>query len=223
MGICSNKTVRIISHRRSGTHFLWETLKLNFDVEADKSVEGQMGGFKYHRTINFCNPVNILKNRNCICLLRDGRDTIVANWYYWKSGGEPKFKIRELLEDFSFSDFLRGELPKKRIELTAAIPIIRDHLQDPINHWLAYTDWKKLVFTIKFEDLKNNPEETILRIGNEFGWSVKSEKVEIIDHLVGNFKRKGIIGDWKNNFVGDDLEFFWKKAGDRMEELGYSK
>ena len=38
----------------------------------------------------------------------------------------------------------------------------------------------------------------------------------------GQFRRKGIVGDWTNVFSASDRELFRRKVGDLFEEAGYA-
>lgn len=215
--------ILIISHRRSGTHFLWETLKLNFGVDASSKKEGKMGGFKYHKPLKDANSKSLMNNRTCIYLVRDGRDVLVSNYYYWLAGKEPSYGVQKIFENMSFSQYIHGEAYTIVKEVRKENPKVGDLFANPIQHWIDYNKWSNKLLTIRFEDIKNNLEETLMRISNYIGITFKSNKIKTVDKLVGHLPRKGIIGDWRNHFSKEDLDYFWKIAGNDMEKLGYGK
>ncbi len=88
---------------------------------------------------------------------------------------------------------------------------------------MGYVEWADVLFTIRFEDLKMNLEKVMKNFGNNFNCKLIVDKVKTVDKLVGHITRKGIIGDWKNHFTDEDLNYFWSRAGEGMKKLGYTK
>lgn len=217
------RPVLIISHRRSGTHFLWEALKLNFKVSTSYDHNNQLMYFKVHMQFSNGGYEKLLGKRTCIYLLRDARDTLVSNYYYWKAGREPDFGVEEIFRELTFSQYIHGEAVNVGKKMYGEDFNLPGMFSDPINHWLSYTGWADKIFTVKFEDLKNDFDKSMLRIGEYIGRSVREGNVKRINKLVGHVPRKGIVGDWKNHFSEKDLEYFWGIAGQRMTELGYAK
>ena len=204
------KQFLIIGHRRSGNYFFWNLLKLNFGTNIfspDKNFQ-----FTYHRPLRNANPEALMKAKNCIYLMRDCRDTLVSSWYYWRAGKESSYGVKELFEKLTFSQYLHGDIPGKGILFS-----------DPIKHWLEYVEWADVLFTVKFEDLKMNLEKTMKEVGDYFNLQLIVNEVKTVSKLVGHATRKGIIGDWKNHFTDEDLDYFWNRAGESMEKLGYTK
>lgn len=204
------KQFLIIGHRRSGNHFLWHLLKSNFGT--DIFSPSKKFQFTYHRPLKDSNPEALMKSKNCIYLVRDCRDTLVSSWYYWRAGKESGYGVKEIFEKLTFSQYLHGNIPEKG-----------SLFSDPIKHWLDYIEWTNILFTVKFEDLKMNLEKTIKDISDYFKLPLIVNEVRTVDNLVGHATRKGIIGDWKNHFTDEDLDYFWKRAGKSMEQLGYTK
>lgn len=217
------KPILIISHRRSGTHFLWETLKLNFGVDSSSKKEGKMGGFKYHRPLKSANAKHLMSNNTCIYLVRDGRNVLVSSYYYWWAGKEPSYKVQEIFKNMSFSQYLRGEASAVVKEVRKDNPKVGDLFGAPIDHWLDYNEWSDKLFTVRFEDIKNNLKNTLWEISEYIDVPLKSKKIKSVDRLVGHMPRKGIIGDWRNYFSEEDLDYFWKKASISMEKFGYNR
>lgn len=212
---------KIISHRRSGTHFLWETLKSNFDLKKSPSPEGDMGGFKWHLLHKYTSE-NFVLNNTCVFLIRDPRDTLTSLWYYWKKGAESWFRMDEFLKGKSFSEYIRGpfENDMSKIEFAKTSPDF-GHFLDPVQHWIDYTEWSNYVYTIRFEDLKHDPIKVLDKFSEKFKIKPIYSKYKLINNLVGHFPRKGVSGDWKNLFSKDDEEYIKEKVLNTMLKFNY--
>lgn len=217
------RPVLIISHRRSGTHFLWESLRLNFKLSMRYGSNNELIYFKSHTPFSESALGGFSKNRTCIYLIRDARDTLVSSYYYWKAGREPQIGVNDLFQELSFSQYLRGGAVEAGKKLYGEDFKLPELFSDPIRHWMSYTEWSNKVFTVRFEDLKSDYEKCIVDIGNYIGRKVAGGKVKYLDKLVGQVPRKGEVGDWKNHFSKEDLDHFWSIAGDKMLKLGYAK
>lgn len=199
--------IRIFSHNRSGTHFLIETLKKNFDVNLGK-----------HR--HYLNSINE-KNCTFIYIVRDVRDVMVScyihlkyakgyKWYNW---------IRKYnYENITFDDFLKGKLGK--------LPPInkkqRLFWRDPILYWSKHTKaWDILDIKIRYEDLINKPLKTLNYLSISLDLPLKNSEPRIIKNLVGRGGYRGQENSWVNFFSYKNLKMVEKKAGKRMIELGY--
>ena len=215
------KNFKIISHRRSGTHFLWEALKSNFSLKKSASPEGDMGGFKWHLLYNYT-PRGFINNNMCVFLIRDPRDTLTSIWHYWNKGAEACFRMEEFLKGKSFSDYIRGtsEHDLVKFGVSMSFPDL-GHYLDPVANWADYTEWSNYLYTIRFEDLKTNPIETMDKFSDEFNIKKIHNDYKIINNIVGHYPRKGISGDWKNLFSKEDEEYVIEKAGVVMSKFGY--
>ncbi len=215
------KNFMILSHRRSGTHFLWGTLKLNFNLKKNNSIEGDMGGFKFHSTFEHI-PKNFLKSYMCVYLIRDPRDTLTSLWYYWQRGAERVMRMQEFLEGKTFGQYIRGISMDRFAKLGINIPPTKliDIYIDPIKHWADYTKWDKHLYTIRFEDLKENPKKVMREFAIEFGLPLCND-YKILKGLVGHFPRKGVIGDWKNLWTEEDNVYLKSRLGVIMEKFNY--
>jgi len=225
-----SKPLKIVAHRRSGNHLLWENLHINYNIE--EAVMDETDDFKYHRPFKDA-PDDFTHRFTCIYIIRDPRDTLVSNWFYWKNNGEPRAKVTLLLQNKTFGEYLRGidtaeldRLKPERDEMD--MYLIKQHIADPIQHWLDYTAWAaEAEMVVRYEDLVEDPDKIIIDFGKKFNiapskdriWTVKKDYNNI---GVGYKPRKGIVGDWKKHFSQEDLDYIISRAGDKMKEFGYT-
>jgi len=226
-----DKPLKIVAHRRSGNHLLWENLHINYDLEECAGEDGDK--FKYHRPYKDA-PEGFVDKHTCILLVRDPRDVLVSSWFYWKDRGEKRLCLDKLLKNVSFSEFLRGLDPSGLDKFNPEpwdemdMYLTREHIKDPVQHWLDFVDWKPYVAgTMTYERVVANPKGVIKGFGQKFNlesnkdriWTVKYDYDDI---GVGYKPRKGIVGDWKNHLAAEDNKYIIDRAGDKMEQFGYN-
>jgi hypothetical protein len=184
-----------------------------------------------------------------IHIIRDGRDRAISRMHHlWNKatdqGGvhelmpeevakrEAFFKNRQAFlnsgEGIFLEERLRSIVVGWRDNVSSAIRYGRDLLGD------NYTE-------VRYEDLLERPEEEVKRLFEFLGVDTSKEVVKRCvesasfealtgrergseDYTLGWRKhRKGIAGDWKNEFTERDKEIFKEEAGDLLVELGYEK
>jgi hypothetical protein len=210
---------RLISHRRSGTHFLWELMRLNLGAgstdqqslnDIPKSHQSWSSGLESR-----------YKETRSIYLIRDARDVLVANYYYWKNGGERQIGVNLSFSDVSFQDFLQGKVPLDDVPDNYR-EFAERYFRDPIGYWLGHTEWATRLFTVKYENLLSEPINTLSLIAGQFELRFDPENYKNLDSLVGHYPRKGVVGDWRTMFSESDHDNFWSRAYVRMNQLGYT-
>ena len=223
------KPLKIVAHRRSGNHLLWENLHINYDIDEALGHDGDQ--FKYHRPYKDA-PEGFTDKYTCILLVRDPRDVMVSSWFYWQNGGEKKARVKELLTGRTFSEYIRGIDPSaldkfKPEKDEMDMYLIKDHIKDPVQNWLDYLDWTPHVDgKMTYERVVANPKGVVKGFGQKFNLEPTKDRIWTVKHDydnigVGYKPRKGIVGDWKNHFSQADLEYILDKAGDKMKEFGY--
>jgi hypothetical protein len=186
----------------------------------------EVGSFKYHRPYKYADKT-IVDRYNCIYLVRDLRDVLIATWHYWLNPGvEPTMNVRPLLKGKSISEFIRGisskELNKAGFRRKNRVQkIIYEHLNDPVQHWVDYAEWSEVLYTVRFEDLKSSQENVLKKIKNRFGLSFVRKKFKPIKKLVGLFPRKGAVGEWKGILNKEDKKYITSKAEKQLLKFGY--
>ena len=209
----------VYSHRRSGTHLLIEHIYHCFGIKPKK----------FH-----LEPNEKQKNNNrVIYIVRDGRDVLNSCFHWWNDSGESRVCfIKDTFNQLSFSQYLRGvEIPTYREKRdfvgqpTNVHPIEMQTglFRDPIQYWIDHIThgiYVKQYPWVRFENLVNNPERVMHVLSDVLNLKM-ARPPHRIDKLVGFHPRKGKIGDHKNLFTQDDLDYFEQRAGDLMTKLGY--
>lgn len=154
-----------------------------------------------------------------VLIYRDPRDMAVSMWHY------------------------QG----KKISLLRVIETIIE-VRDPQNdYWGPYKRfikewWDSADSRIAYEELHISPKESIERVLKEIGYGHLLEEPNWNDHILRSIERqkfgkvkasapqqfshsmrKGIIGDWRNNFTQLELDYINQELGDLLEMMGYEK
>lgn len=171
-----------------------------------------------------------------IILWRDPRD-IMVSWYHHcvfvSERTHPAF-VEQVRQDLRFEDYedVRGNLPE-------FIRYCFTRQRSPRFSWNAFFDaWhgrEDCVHT-SYEILRIHPVDELMRISEVLGAPSSSEDVErVVERLsfrkmagrnpgeekMNTFLRKGIVGDWKNQFSHEAAEVLADYVGDRLIRAGY--
>ena len=214
------KNVFICSFPRSGTHFLLNTIRVNFSpVYSRKQVVPHTVVDNMKSFLLQAHPLNgILKNhfqgyefRGCeeiiknkyhlFYIMREGRDTLTSFYEYCLA--------RKRIKQQSMIKFMRHPLNDN--------PTIkykgRDVLSMFILHRKSWFKYRELAHFISFEQLKNEFDATVLKLSHIL--ELDCPKIPIIPGPEGAvFFRKGIIGDYKNYFTEEDNEYYLEMTKD---------
>lgn len=213
------KYIKVYSHPRSGTHFLEAFLAENFYQNKDLSLDkvnwghwsnrkvkedgnpfGQLFGHHYFPTTkNFKSPG--------VYIIRDGRAVAFS---IWKT---PNFLHKDIDKKNSFSDFLNTPLDwsgspsnKTNEGLT-----IFEHWAKHCGEWIKFSENKRGLLIIYYEDLVNNPYEVYLKI-KRFNFKFKRKlpvsKLNKISKPTGLLPNQAKINSWDEKFSKYDLELF---------------
>lgn len=174
---------------------------------------------------------------NMIIVWRDGRDILTSLYYhslfYNDRGNAPL--VDQCRAELQFKDYdnIKTNLPK-------FMKYVFERKKHPRMSWTDFVEkWsecKKCVH-VKYEDLRLKPVDELYRILTELSvWNIQKKKIsEIVENhsfekisgrKIGvenkkSFMRKGVIGDWKNNFSSESKDLFCKYAGEALIKLGY--
>lgn len=225
------KNILVASHERSGTHFLINTIALNFaysphQVDIDQSQRVAWGNpvaaqawfsrfkglqlpriFKSHHTLPFMRPLfpELLDDFHILYIVRDGRDVMTSFWRYLNSlapGWGPRCStVGEFMKATP-----RGGLCQYQ------------HMENPtmLHRWISHLEsWRQAadqVTILSYEDLYNNFSATVYRLAT----SLNQPTANLNRPGMGSpssLPWKGVIGNWKNHFTESDLEYFEAQTG----------
>ena len=205
-------------------------LELPFARNNNPQVIGKSilhGVYRYHRLI--ANP---------IVVMRDGRDVCVSAYYHFLHHNETNLAsaVEEKRQYLGFKDFddIRTNLPRF-IEY-----LFVDHAKPRRRcSWSSFLDsWRgQDACFVRYEDLLSDCAGTMRRVVKELtDKDVDEERLaQVVDRYSwrtlagrdpgtekkGTFMRKGIAGDWKNQFSMEAAEMFDQLGGETLVQWGY--
>lgn len=175
---------------------------------------------------------------NVILMWRDGRDVSVS-WYHHcltSKEANPGF-VAANRAALGFADYL-----DVRTNLPAFIEYQFTKLRSPRFTWADFVHkWhgRRGVVSTSYESLRSDTATELIRvveavadqhlssgraleIADAFSFEKQSGRLEGQEDK-SSFLRKGIVGDWENQFSSEAREAFDYFAGDALIEMGYEK
>jgi len=154
-------------------------------------------------------------------IMRDGRDVMVSAWFNNLRGNEKDTRTK-------WTDF------------TSFVKFVVHQWISDINVARSFGQkYPDRYFELRYEDLHSDPDPMIRNILEFLGVDSSDSMINkcresgLFNKLTkgrkrgsedrSKFFRKGIIGDWKNHFDNDSLEFFMEHGGVLLGELGYEE
>jgi hypothetical protein len=222
----------VASHRRSGTHFLMQSLRLTFG-----------GKFPLCKTHSLASelrtPVARIEyvggerpesvDEPVVYIVRDVRDCLTSNYHWWRTSMESRCGgILPHFCDVTPAGYIGGEVRLEDVPTpNPGCGVTRAHLEfgifaDPAGFWTRHVRGylEEGIPVIRYEDLLQQPRKTLLEIAGRFHlrrpWFPRAPR-----HLVGHDPRKGVIGDYRTLFDAATLRLIEERAGPVMAELGY--
>jgi hypothetical protein len=226
----------VASHRRSGTHFLMQALRLTFgrklllhkthslasEVRTPAARIEYIGG----EHIAVTGPP---QQEPILYIVRDVRDCLTSSYHWWRTSMESECGgILPHFRDVTPTAYIRGAV---RLE---AVPtphpgcgVNQAHIDlgifaDPAGFWARHVEGYlgQGVPVIRYEDLLRQPRKTLRdaagRLGLARPWFPRAPR-----RLVGHDPRKGVIGDHRTLFDAATLRLIDERAGAVMAALGY--
>lgn len=234
MFFCSDQPFYVISHERSGTHFLINTILKNAFVRQNHHNIGEWFGpyddqvhrFDHIDAINtgwseLGKQVSIVKSHcdrdlfearykrsKIIYVLRDPRDVLVSFFHYLNT--EEFHHFNPSAGDHrcrSFSEFLRRPIsPFLRFgfSLNGDFSNVAERWATHVGGWAGSPD----ILLVRYEDLHADYEAVVRRVAVYLGLRLRPWRQKVRLHDAPTvLPRKGIVGDWKNVFDGSDVAF----------------
>lgn len=226
------KPILVISHERSGTHLLINTIGLNYsrfkneswiDVSNNQHETIVAEFFQrkreniilksHHQYYSFIQCwKSVRQNNHCFYVIRDGRDVLVSWFHHCRTQGFFEGK------NITFSQFIRSKLPERR-----EYWYDRKQSRNMIERWKIHVEsWiDKDVNIVRYRDLLDNFEKTLLRIAYIL-YEIPDTQIKpiLFQHRSIN-PRRGAVGDWKSHFKDSDLNLFYDITGDLNKRLGF--
>lgn len=176
--------------------------------------------------------------KNVVVVWRDGRDVMVS-WYHQQLIPH-EWNRRQVARS-------RRELPLKDYEdVRANLPAFIEYaFTSPHSPGFSWTDfvrrwcWRSGAVHVRYEDLRRDAAGELRRVvreltGRELGPGRAAAIAEEFsferqagrssgEEDKGSFLRKGVVGDWRNQFSPEAREVFDRYAGEELVLLGYER
>lgn len=233
----------IISHERSGTHFMINTILKNTDIRQGWHNIGEWYGpyndhtdrFEHIDTFNrtweqACKQAAIIKSHcdrdlfnerykkaRVIYLFRDPRDTLVS-WFNYMNLAASYCNNNSKVSDHSCRScckFLRRQIsPFLKYSYS-----LYGNFSNAAERWVSHVrGWfmtDDSVLVIRYEELHRDYMSVLVKVADFIGLRLKSRTGPVGLHDAPSvFPRKGIIGDWRNYFTQTD-ELFLRHTVER--------
>lgn len=235
-----NRKVLVVSHERSGTHFLINALAQNFgflpnqiDIDGRQRVNwanpaesaawfAQFRGrpianvFKSHHDAAFFRPLlgSLADEFRIFYIHRDGRDVMTSFWRYLHQvapGWGPRAEtVGAFLRTYPTGGIVQYQ---SRYHLTM------------LERWVAHVaDWHDLrsqVHLIGYEMLHLRFEETMEDVAHYLHWDPPPSYVRPALTAPSSVPWRGETGNWQHYFTNADTAYFNRTAAGTMRKLGY--
>lgn len=236
------KKVMVVSHERSGTHFLMNTLNQNFNYISHPWINFDFDlGINFHSAkaiLNFFKklhnkPVlNIVKSHHnfsffpkiinyltdqfhIFYIYRDPRDTMASFFRLINH-----FQWDEGPQTATVSEFIRAQ-PRAGIlrYQKEQCPDMLSRWQDHVEGWFDYAQSDEEITLVKYRNLNLDFDKTVQKIAKILDMKVDKPKRP---HLKKNVihKGKGKVGGHRKFFNEEDYQYIKERVGETMEKVG---
>ena len=228
-----SKKILVVSHERSGTHFLINTIADHFNYSRNVINVYEKGGYRTQeeQVSNYTEEVRSFMNDHCLIedqgkiykshhdirfftpeilrhfyvfyIYRNVYDTLTSCYHYYKRNRHAPFPYNDDVEKFLF-DVRPSEYPTERSYSYGNNINNVVRWKNHIDHWLSHTTRNDYdVCYIQYENLVNNYKQEVNVIASFLGRTVTKNIRK--PGLDGVSPRKGIVGDYKNLFTEDQV------------------
>lgn len=226
----------IVSHERSGTHFLINSIQMNSAIDLEyRSVGEWFDPYDQPQTqfehIDRCfdslssERHSILKSHcdrtlfeqrypksKVVYIMRDYRDVLVSYYHFLDAHLDRARKHNPEISQLwftTFSEFIQRPIP----DFLRFNYSLHGKFSSPIERWLNHVlHWlrnpNELIKIVTYRQLYLYAQETIQEILDFL--ELSSQNVftrSTFENAYSVMPRKGIIGDWKNHFTIEDADF----------------
>ncbi|MDQ7787563.1 MAG: sulfotransferase domain-containing protein [Thermodesulfovibrionales bacterium] len=242
--VTAMKKIIVVSHERSGTHFLMNTIALNFDYIAQPWInfDFQLGINFYHSATlrNFFESINQKPLKNIIkshhpfgffaesidyladtyhifYIYRDPRDVMLSYWEIMQKLSWDEGPRSNTVGDFMRSAPRGAMLRYQKEQMATVLHRWKSHVES----WVGFAEQQdNKIILIRYEDLNIHFNDTVGMIGKKIGQLADSHKRPGIGENVV-VPGKGKIGRHREHFRVEDYKFVEDTVGATMSVLGY--
>lgn len=224
--------IRVVEFPKSGGTWLCQMLADLMDLPFPRN-----SALPFRRAIQHAHHIGPTSYKT-IVLIRDGRDVITSAYFHFLMSGERKHgqlvkKWRGLLGDQNFTD----------IKKTMPLFINAFHNSFSVGgkninwgqHVVSYDPNDDNLIFVKYENLLENSELELKRILDWYKIEAKKDISSIVDkhsfknqtgrnrgeEQANSFLRKGVAGDWKNNFNEQSIQLCEEYYGHTLRRFDY--
>ena len=236
------KKAMVVSHERSGTHFLMNTLDknfsyvsrpwINFDFELGINFHSSKAILNFFRKLHNKPVLNIVKSHHHFSFFSSIIQYLTTQFhifYIYRDPRDTMASFYRLIDHFQWDEGPRTSGISEFIRAQPRGGILRyqkeqepDMLSRWQNHVLSWYDYAREngnITLIKYKDLNLNFDKTVERIGHVLGENVEEPIRPGIDENVIH-KGTGKVGSHKDYLSNQDYEYFQDKVGSIMSKLG---
>jgi len=236
----------VVSHERSGTHFLLNSLansfgyyKESFDFDYSLGINffdqanimdffmtwtnvSLLNIIKSHHNFYFFDQIidQLLQDYKILYIYRDPRDIMVSYWNFLNH-----CKWHEGPKVDNISDFIKSAPKDNMLRYQKAQEeTILDRWNTHIKSWVfePNENTKNSITYVSYEDLNKNYETEMQNIAEKLNMQMqKLERPQKNDHIIEP-EGPGTAGNYKEHLSQEDLSYFKEKLGHTMQKLGYS-
>ncbi|MFN3491419.1 MAG: sulfotransferase domain-containing protein [Anaerolineales bacterium] len=165
-------------------------------------------------------------NINPIIMYRDLRDQCVSRYFH--ALNSPTHRHYDLYNTLS-----------KEEGMTHNLETSLEYYLSWIENWLnQIKSQPNRFYEVRYETLRSDPSGTLAGVLSFYGIQLSIEQVEqIVQKVASQTKfdikenlnkksgtaRKGIVGDWRNHFSKEHVQYFKEKCGQHLIDVGYEK
>ena len=232
----------VVSHERSGTHFLINALAAEFDFEVNPRVDvdptvqkimffhGPAFANFFTRTREL-HPKSLRKSHHPFEFFSEVLDQITGDidiFYIYRDPLDVMHSLRHYLNSWQWFEGPKLASSSEIIRAEPAGHMLRyqyHQMPDMLERWRAHvegwldgaSDNPKVTF-VRYEDLQDRYDEVLDSIAGKFGWQrANGERPERDVGTVLESKS----GSPSNTYTDADLDYFRERIGPTMRRLGY--
>lgn len=239
----ANRPVRkilVVTHERSGTHFLMNTLALNFGYIARPWLNVDFEhGINFHSADGFANffglfrgkPVlNIGKSHHCFGFYENFIDQLIEEFqiiYVHRDPRDVMVSFWRLVNSLPWDEGPKTATPAEFMRHPPSGAMLRyqknqaetnlDRWADHVRGWAvdAPEPMRQKIIYLRFEDLRLNFEATVKDLAHRLGLPCQAPRVPSADQNVV-LPGKGTVSGFHEHFDDADLDFVQQRLGPEM-------